>query len=222
VTAAIAQVKGTELREINAPGLDQALQGRAAGVQVTKNTGAPGGGVSIRVRGTASILGGQEPLYIVDGIPINNTPTGSTDIFSVNRNGGVAGNESINPISQIPIDDIENIEILKDAASTSIYGARAANGVVIITTKRGKAGKVEVALSGYTGFGEVPQNRRYQLLNGPEFTRAVNLSRRLRNLAIVYRDTVNVPSTDWQEEIFQRAPINSHRESPVQLFGGVF
>lgn len=209
VTAAISQVKGAELREINAPGLDQALQGRAAGVQVTKNTGAPGGGVSIRVRGTASILGGQEPLYIVDGIPINNTPTGSTDVFSVNRNGGVAGNESINPISQIPIDDIENIEILKDAASASIYGARAANGVVIITTKRGKAGKVEVALSGYTGFGEVPQNRRYKLLNGPEFAQAVNLSRRLRKLPIVYTDSLNVPSTDWQDEIFQRAPINS-------------
>ncbi|TAE30798.1 MAG: SusC/RagA family TonB-linked outer membrane protein [Cytophagales bacterium] len=209
VTTAISQVKGAELREINAPGLDQALQGRAAGVQVTKNTGAPGGGVSIRVRGTASILGGQEPLYIVDGIPINNTPTGSTDVFSANRNGGVAGNESINPISQIPVDDIETIEILKDAASASIYGARAANGVVIITTKRGKAGKVETSLSGYTGFGEVPQNRRYQLLNGPEFAEAVNLSRRLRKLPIVYRDSINVPSTDWQDEIFQRAPINS-------------
>jgi len=209
VTAAVSSVSGKDLREIIAPGLDQALQGRAAGVQVTKNTGAPGGGVSIRVRGTASLLGGQEPLYVIDGIPITNSPTGSADVFNVNRNGGVAGNEFVNPLSQIPIDDIESIEILKDAASAGIYGARAANGVVLITTKKGKAGKMEISFNGYTGFNDIPRNRRYNMLDGPGFAEASNYTRRIRNLPILFADSLNVSSTDWQDEVFQRGVVTS-------------
>jgi TonB-dependent starch-binding outer membrane protein SusC len=209
VTSSISQVKSKNLTEIASAGLDQALQGRAAGVQVVRNTGAPGGGVSIRIRGTASLLGGQEPLYIIDGIPINNTPTGSLDIFGVGRNGGIAGNEFVNPLSQIPVEDIENIEILKDAASAGIYGARAANGVVLVTTKRGKAGKLDVSLSAYTGYGEVPKERRYKLLSGQEFAAASNLSRRLRNLPIFFADSINVKNTDWQEEIFQKGVMSN-------------
>jgi TonB-linked SusC/RagA family outer membrane protein len=112
-------------------------------------------------------------------------------------------------MSQIPIEDIESIEILKDAASASIYGSRAANGVVLVTTKRGKAGKLDVSLNAYSGFGEIPGNRRYELLNGPEFAAAANLTRRLRSLPIAYPDSINVGSTDWQDEIFQQAPINN-------------
>jgi TonB-dependent starch-binding outer membrane protein SusC len=209
ITSAISNIKGEELRQLNVAGIDNALQGRAAGVQVIRNTGAPGGGVSIRIRGTASLLGGQEPLYIVDGVPINNTPTGSNDVFNTNRNGGVAGNEFVNPISQIPVDDIESIEVLKDAASASIYGARAANGVVLITTKRGQAGKLEVNLSAYTGYGEVDPSRRYDLLNGPEFAAASNLARRIRNLPITYPDSLNVNDVDYQSEIFRRAPMGN-------------
>ncbi len=209
VTSSISKVSGRELREVIAPGLDQALAGRTAGVQVTKNTGAPGGGVSIRIRGTASLLGGQEPLYVIDGIPITNTPTGSADIFNVNRNGGVAGNEFINPISQIPIEEIESIEILKDAASAGIYGARAANGVVMITTKKGKTGRFEVNFGAYTGINDIPKNRRYEMLTGPEYAEAVNFTRRLRNLSPIFLDSVNVASTNWQEQVLQAGIVSN-------------
>ncbi len=209
VTASISTVTGKQLREVIAPGLDQALAGRAAGVQVTKNTGAPGGGVSIRIRGTASLLGGQEPLYIVDGIPITNTPTGSADIFNVNRNGGVAGNEFINPISQIPVEEIESIEILKDAASAGIYGARAANGVVMITTRKGKTGKFEVNFGAYTGLNDIPKNRRYEMLTGPEYAEAVNFTRRIRNLSTIFADSVNVASTNWQDQVLQAGMVSN-------------
>jgi TonB-dependent starch-binding outer membrane protein SusC len=221
VTSAISQVKGTELREIVAPGLDQALQGRAPGVQVIKNTGAPGGGVSIRVRGTASLIGGQEPLYIIDGFPISNTPTGTSKVFvNNNENTGQAGFEYINPLSQIPIEDIENIEILKDAAAASIYGARAANGVVIVTTKRGKSGRTNVSLSGYTGVSYIPKSRWYNMLSGPEYAAAVNEIRTQTNqfrasqtpplaaLPVVFDNPAAVANTNWQDEVFQTAPVS--------------
>jgi TonB-dependent SusC/RagA subfamily outer membrane receptor len=114
VTGAIGSVSASDITEVPVTGLDQALSGRLAGVQVTQNSGAPGGSVSVRIRGVGSFNAGNEPLYVVDGIPL-----------SVNIN-------SINP------NDIERIDVLKDAASSAIYGSRASNGVVLVTTKRGK------------------------------------------------------------------------------------
>jgi TonB-dependent starch-binding outer membrane protein SusC len=221
ITTSIASVSGKDLQEIKAPGLDQALQGRAAGVQVTKNTGAPGGGVSIRIRGTASFFSGQEPLYIVDGVPIDNTPTGSADILNRGAAGadarGQAGNEFVNPISQIPMEDIESIDILKDAASASIYGARAANGVVMITTKKGKKGKLRVSLNGYYGFTKLPESRRYKMLNAQGFAQMANEFNRVRRNPVIYRDSVNLNLTDWQDAIFRSAPV---RETNLSLSGG--
>ena len=210
ITSAISTVKSKDLREVPVPGLDQALQGRAAGVQVTKNTGSPGGGVSIRIRGTSSLLSGQEPLYIVDGIPINNTPTGSADPFAQSSGDGrgQAGNEFINALSGISTDDIESIEILKDAASASIYGARAANGVVIITTKRGVAGKPRVSLNAYSGVGYLPNNNRYNLLEAEQFAALTNEGRIRNGLAPIYTENPTT-STDWQDEIFRTAPMHN-------------
>jgi TonB-dependent starch-binding outer membrane protein SusC len=232
VTSSISSVSAKELQEIKAPGLDQALQGRAAGVQVTKNTGAPGGGVSIRVRGTASLIGGQEPLYIIDGVPIANTPSGTSKVFvNANEPTGQAGYEYINPLAQIPVEDIESIDILKDAASASIYGARGANGVVIVTTKKGKAGKMQVSVNGYTGVNYVPQDRWYKMLSGTEYAKAVNqfitdanAYRAAQTPALapytktfVYPDVNNVPNTNWQDEIFNAAPMS---ETNTNLSGG--
>jgi TonB-linked SusC/RagA family outer membrane protein len=216
VTSSIGTVSGKDLREVVAPGLDQALAGRVAGVQVTKNTGAPGGGINIRVRGTASLFGGQEPLYVVDGVPINNTPTGSADVLNSTR-GGVAGNEVLNPISQIPIEEIESIEILKDAASAGIYGARAANGVVMVTTKKGRPGRLEVTVGAYYGINDIPKNRRYNMLDGPTFAEAVNLTRAIRNLPPTFADPKNVASTNWQEEVLQNGAVQNYN---VGISGG--
>lgn len=197
VTSAIASVTSEEIKDMPLVGLDQALQGRAAGVQVTNNSGAPGGGVSIRIRGTSSLGAGNEPLYVVDGVPINNTQTSNQQ----------TGEERINGMSNINPSDIESIEILKDAASTSIYGARAANGVVLINTKRGKAGKQQVDLNAWYGFSQVAN--RYDLLNASEFATLVNEGLGTVNVAPAFtQEFIDNPTvdTDWQNEIFQTAP----------------
>ncbi|RAK65296.1 SusC/RagA family TonB-linked outer membrane protein [Hymenobacter edaphi] len=141
ITGSIATVKASDFENQPIVGVDQALQGRAAGVQVTQNSGTPGSGIAVRVRGAASLSASNEPLYVVDGLPIN---SGSyTNIGT--------GNQQTNALSDINPNDIESIEVLKDAASAAIYGSRASNGVVLITTKRGKAGKTRITLDYYRG-----------------------------------------------------------------------
>ncbi len=127
-----------------------ALQGRAAGVFVTTQNGMPGGNVSVQIRGKGSINAGTDPLYVIDGVPFGSTPlSNGFNVLSTGINGAISPLNSINP------SDIESIEILKDADATAIYGSRAANGVVLITTKKGKAGKTRFDVSVYTGFNEV-------------------------------------------------------------------
>ena len=142
LTGSVATVKAAQFENLPIAGVDAALQGRAAGVQVTQNSGTPGSGISVRIRGISSINGSNEPLYVIDGLPL--TATGS---FS---NIGV-GNQGTNALADINPNDIESIEVLKDAAAASIYGSRGTNGVVLITTKRGRAGKTSVTLNYYRG-----------------------------------------------------------------------
>ena len=124
------------------------LQGRLTGVQINQTTGTPGQGLSIKIRGAASIGAGNNPLYVLDGIPLV---------------GGAFGIGSINP------DEVENISVLKDASAASLYGSRAANGVVLITTKKAKAGETRVTLSAIYGLTKVPQKGRPDLMNAEEW-----------------------------------------------------
>src|ERR1035437_3781569 len=138
LVGSIATISTDTYKELAVSSLDNALQGKAAGVQVTQTSGEPGGSVSIRIRGGSSIQGGNEPLYVIDGFPFyNNTAT-----------AGVISGTSTNPLSAINPGDIESINVLKDASATSIYGSRGANGVIIITTKRGKGEKAQVTYEG--------------------------------------------------------------------------
>jgi len=130
VTGAISTVKGEDLAEVPVASFDQALQGRAAGVQVSQGSGVPGSGVRIQVRGTSSISAGTEPLYVVDGFPV-----------TMETRAGV------NPLAMINPNDIESIEVLKDAQAAAIYGSRGANGVILITTKKGEKGQGEFSVS---------------------------------------------------------------------------
>lgn len=140
VTGAIAKVDGADLENKPFTSVDQMLQGKVAGLQSTSPTGQPGGIQQVRIRGIGSITAGAAPLYVVDGIPIN-----SGDVSRLNNtSNALAG---INP------NDIESISVLKDAASASIYGSRAANGVILITTKKGKAGKSKIRVDSEFGFG---------------------------------------------------------------------
>lgn len=159
LVGSISTVKGDVFKDQPVTSIDQMIQGRAAGVQVVSNSGDPGSGVDIRIRGAGSISGGNEPLYIVDGIPIISTPY---DNSSSGQN--VA---RINPIADINPSDIERIDILKDANASAIYGARAANGVVVVTTKRGKTGRTDILLNTKFTVQEAPPS--IPVLSGSQY-----------------------------------------------------
>ncbi|KAA6432306.1 SusC/RagA family TonB-linked outer membrane protein [Rufibacter glacialis] len=156
VTGAIATMNAEKLNERPLARVDQALVGQMAGVRVQQTSGVPGRGFSIQVRGTGSISANNEPLYVIDGFPLAVQPQNS---------GG--GYSSGNPLDNINPNDIESIQVLKDAAASAIYGSRASNGVVLITTKRGKTGKAKINLNVYGGVSEVV--KKLDVLNGEEW-----------------------------------------------------
>ena len=158
LTGSVASVKTREINAFPAANVLQALSGRAPGVQVTQNTGAPGGAVSIRIRGTNSVQGSNEPLYVVDGFPISGS------------NPTIVNNT-----------DIESIEVLKDASATAIYGSRGANGVVLITTKQGKSGKIQVDYEGSYSVQDV--RKKLDLMNAKEYATFYNKQAQNDNLA---------------------------------------
>ena len=208
LTGSVSSVSGDELNRIAPVSLDQALQGRAAGVQVTQVSGRPGGETSIRIRGSSSINAGNEPLYVVDGMLIT-SDNGQTNA------GGAAGS-SLNGLSSISPSDIERIEILKDASATAMYGSRGANGVVLITTKRGKAGKSSLNFDTYFGMQEV--TKKLDMLNGVEFANYMNEYSLESGLPLDARYIIPEKfekATDWQEAIFRRAPMQSYQLSAL-------
>lgn len=196
LTGSTVSVSGEDLKKTVATSVDQALQGKAAGVAVTTNSGAPGGGISVNIRGTNS-LNGNEPLYIIDGIAMS----GQTD-------GNSSALNSLNP------SDIVSMEVLKDASATAIYGSRASNGVVLIKTKQGEAGKTKVSYDGYFGVQSLP--RLLETLNLREFAEFYNA--RCQILGWGVREEFANPSilgegTNWQKEIFQTAYMHNHQVS---------
>lgn len=152
LTGSVSTVTSTQVRDLPVAAVDQKLIGQMPGVQISSTTGAPGGGTSIKVRGSGSIGAGDNPLFVIDGFAISNT-TGQT----------------YNPLNVLSPDDIESVTVLKDASSTAIYGSRGSNGVVVITTKKGKKGTQVVSLNSYFGVQQVPQKGRPKVLNGTEY-----------------------------------------------------
>lgn len=204
LTGSVSSVKAAELKAVPTTSFDQALQGRAAGVQVSQTSGQPGAEASIRIRGISSITAGNEPLYVIDGMLVNSN---SGDVTP----GGVAG-PRIGPLSAINPNDIESIEILKDASATAIYGSRGANGVILITTKRGKQGTSTVDFEAYYGVQEV--SKKLDLLNASQFGSFVNEARINAGQQPAYVNPQNLgKGTDWQDEIFRTAPIQSYQLS---------
>jgi len=192
LTGAVSSITAKDISSLPLTGLDQALQGRMAGVQVTQNSGEPGGSISVRIRGVGSISSGTEPLYIVDGIPM-------TQI--------AGGLNSINP------NDIERIDVLKDAAAAAIYGSRASNGVVLVTTKQGKAGKLSLNFDAYVGTQQ--SVKKLDLLNGPQFATLANEN--LVNGGLppnpAWNNPSSLPSYDWQDAVLGSAPIQNYNVS---------
>ncbi len=197
VTGSISSVKSEDLKVTPIANLAQGLQGRVAGLDLRQNSGIPGGNISVRIRGTNSINGTSEPLYVIDGIQISATSSVNT----------------ANPLSQLNPSDIESVEILKDAAATAIYGARAANGVVLITTKRGKDGIARVSYDGYYGFQEV--SKKIGILNATEFAKLENDT---YSPNVIYPDPASLgEGTDYLDLIFRKGSIQNHQ---VSVTGG--
>ncbi|MGK7396221.1 MAG: SusC/RagA family TonB-linked outer membrane protein [Candidatus Cyclobacteriaceae bacterium M3_2C_046] len=212
LTGAISSVSEEQIKTSIVTGIDQALQGRAAGVEVFQNSGQPGGGVSIRIRGANSINSSAEPLYVVDGVPISGNSEGTAIGFD--WAGGGNGQTAVSALSTINPNDIVSIEILKDASATAIYGSRGANGVVLITTKRGKAGEAKISYEGYYGVQQI--NRKLDVMNLREYAEYQN---EMADLGLIpereeFADpSLLGPGTDWQDETFQDASIQSHQIS---------
>lgn len=169
LTGAVAKVRREDLIKEAPTNILQAMQGKISGVNVTQNDGAPGAGLSIRVRGSNSFLGGTEPLYVIDGIPFGGTSSGTTPPAI-----GHDEKQTLNAMSFINPADIESVEILKDASATAIYGSRGANGVVLITTRKGSVGKDRVEVNITMSVSEV--SKRYEMMNAFDYATYANLA----------------------------------------------
>lgn len=198
LTSRVSSVEAEEIANIPVASSDQLLQGRASGVQISNNSGDPGGGVFVRIRGTSSISGSSDPLYVVDGIPIQSNTMGQLDV----------GGSTTNPLADINPADIQSIDILKDASATAIYGSRAANGVVLITTKRGTRGQTKISIGMYGGLQNLIQ--KPSLVTGEQFELLMNESALNNGNTIPYSNPANAINTEWNDLVLnENAPIRN-------------
>ena len=203
LTGAITSVSSETLSKSVSTSLDQALQGHAAGVNITPNSGMPGASSSVRIRGISSINSSNEPIYVIDGIVISqdNNSNMNTNVLS-----------SINPA------DIVSVDILKDASATAIYGSQASNGVIIVTTRRGEAGRSVINFNSYIGWQQIP--KKLDVLNLQQYANLQNLQAANGLLTAsnnFVRPDLLGPGTDWQDELFNTAPMQNYN---LSLSGG--
>jgi TonB-linked SusC/RagA family outer membrane protein len=196
LTGSVVSVGEDAVKKSISTSIDQVLQGRAAGVQIQANSGTPGASTSIRIRGINSLNATNQPIFVIDGVVIDST----TD------------DETSNPLSSINPSDIVSMDVLKDASATAIYGSRASNGVIMITTKRGKAGQATVTYDAYFGWQEMP--KKYDMLNLREYAehhnyRADYISSVDKSNAFIHPELLG-EGTDWQDELFNKAFMMNH------------
>lgn len=191
--SSIADVSASEIEKTASNGVLEAMQGKAAGVQITQNSGTPGAALTVNVRGVRSLSAGTQPLYVVDGIPIITGDKGQ-----LNFEG-----QAIDALADINPNNIESISILKDASSAAIYGARGANGVVLITTKTGRKNKTSINLNAYTGIQQIA--KKLPMLNAREWRDYV----RTFDPTFVNSLADTTIDTDWQDEVLRVAPITN-------------
>jgi TonB-linked SusC/RagA family outer membrane protein len=198
LSSAAVTITAQEIENQPIASVPATLQGRAAGVQVIQNAGNPGNGISVRVRGAASITASNQPLFVVDGVPV----------LSENVAQLGMGGQEIDAISGINPNDLESVTILKDAAATAIYGSRGSNGVVVLTTKRGRAGRPTFTVNAYTGTQEV--ERTIPLLDAQQYVEFMNEARVNDGRAPLFDpDTDILANTNWQDAIYRGAPVST-------------
>ncbi len=199
VTGSVVSVGDDAIQKSVVTSVDQVLQGRAAGVQIQANTGTPGGSSTIRIRGTNSLNATSQPIFVIDGVIIDSS---SSD------------DGNTNPMSSINPSDIVSMDILKDASATAIYGSRASNGVIMITTRRGKAGESTITYDGYVGFQEMPN--KLDVLNLQQYAEHYNdiADADIKSASSQYISPELLgEGTDWQDEMFRTALVHSHNLS---------
>lgn len=205
ITGSISSISSGTIKNQPAVSVDQLIQGRAAGVDVSQSSGAPGGRLNIRIRGASSLNAGNEPLFVIDDVPVYNNskdPSG-TSYGTFTPTNALA---SLNP------NDIESIQVLKDASATAIYGSRGSNGVIIITTKRGSGNRMTVDYNGYYGVQNIAN--KLDLMNGQQHAEYLNDWAASRNLPLPFADPAAIgKGTDWQDELFRPAAIQNHQVS---------
>ncbi len=202
ISDALTSINSKQIKDLPVSSVDGLLQGQAAGVQVSQNSGTPGSQMSVRIRGLTSISGSSQPLYIIDGIPVT---TGDFGQIGYSGQGSSA-------LSDLNPNDIESISILKDASATAIYGARGSNGIVLITTKRGKEQKTTVSVNIYSGMQRAWN--KLDMLNAREWKEYRN---DLTKSTVFTEQQINDNSinTNWQDVIFRTAPINNYEVSAI-------
>ncbi|OBX25255.1 TonB-linked SusC/RagA family outer membrane protein [Gelidibacter algens] len=211
LTGSVASVNGEDIARLPVSSLDKALQGRAAGAYISSPSGTPGAGMSIQIRGSTSLSASSEPLYVIDGVPM----------ISEDLSGLFSGGQKTNSIADINPNDIKAIEILKDASATAIYGSRGANGVIIITTKRGQTGAPKINFNSYYGFQTI--TNQIDMLSSKEQLELMDEAARQdnRDLGTNYPDNYvsdlwgydpndpDLQNTDWYDAIFRTAAIQN-------------
>ncbi len=217
INGSVSSIKSRDIQDLKQVSMDQMLQGKVAGVSVTNGSGQPGSAASVRVRGVTSINGTNEPLYIIDGVPVSGDATGRAtsgrpiagNDFSSNGN---SGNNASSPLALINPSDILSIDVLKDASATAIYGSRGANGVIIVTTKSGSKGAGKFSYEGSSFISTI--YNKLNVLNLREY--AVHQNQLAEIFGITPRPEFAHPEllgdgTNWQDEIYQTAISTSHQ-----------
>lgn len=218
INSAISSIGAKDIENLKAASFDQMMQGKAAGVVISSNSGEPGSNVSVRIRGVSSLTGTNEPLYVIDGVPISgdarNSSTSGRNAAG-DSNFSNLGNITVSPLALINPNDIESIDILKDASATSIYGSRGANGVIIVTTKSGKKGTGKLAFENSYSISQLPT--KLNSMNLQQYARHQNA------LSDVYDPSSKRPEfahpellgkgTDWQDAIYRTGFMTSNQLS---------
>ncbi|TDG37284.1 TonB-dependent receptor [Pedobacter changchengzhani] len=220
LNSSISVISAKDIQEIPQVSVDQLLQGKAAGVYVSQNSGAPGSNTSVRIRGITSLSVANDPLYVIDGVAISGDPSNiatsgrALALDNKGEQGGGNGGTTVSPLTTLNPNDIESIQILKDASATAIYGSRGSNGVVIITTKRGKNGQGVINYEGYYGIRQ--QGRFLDVMNLPQYAKYQNdladvlgVGRR----AEFANPELLSEGTNWQKEVFRTAAQQNHQVS---------
>jgi TonB-linked SusC/RagA family outer membrane protein len=206
VSSAISSVKAKDLKDLPVAGIDQAIQGKVAGVTIDNNSGQPGGGVSVKVRGITTI-NSSDPLIIIDGVPFYENTRQSAGYAGLGGSNGQTGNSVLATLNP---NDVESVDILKDASAQAIYGSRAANGVILITTKKGKSGEGKINYEAYYGQSQIA--KKLDLMNLQQFAIYQN------QVATIPAQEFADPSklgrgTDWQDAMFRTGQVQNHQLS---------